>query len=272
MRGLSISRAWEDTRAIVARDGRLFFSVALALVALPAVIAGLISPKGLGASGTPAWVDILVLIASLIALAGQLALIRLAIGPSITVGGAISHGVYRLPIYFLSALIILAVIALLAFPFALVMTVLGIPFVRTAPMTGPVLIVVMLYFAAICFLGVRMLMAAPVASAEDTGPIAIIRRSWVLTSGNWWRLFGFFVLFLIAAMVLLIGVGSVAGALVRLTFGPIEPLSLSALLVALVMAVLQLAVTILLSVMLARIYVQLAGRGGAEASVPTTGI
>ena len=32
-------------------------------------------------------------------LAGQLALIRLALGPSITVGGAIAHGVRRMPIY-----------------------------------------------------------------------------------------------------------------------------------------------------------------------------
>ena len=38
MRALSLSQAWDDTKAIITRDGRLFASVALALVALPAVI------------------------------------------------------------------------------------------------------------------------------------------------------------------------------------------------------------------------------------------
>ena len=47
------------------------------------------------------------ILASLIAIAGQLALIRLALSPSITVGGAIGHGIHRLPIYFLAALIII---------------------------------------------------------------------------------------------------------------------------------------------------------------------
>ena len=43
-------------------------------------------------------------VASLIALAGQLALIRLALGPSVTVGAAIAHGVRRLPVYLLAAI------------------------------------------------------------------------------------------------------------------------------------------------------------------------
>ena len=35
MRQLSISAAWEETKAIIARDGSLLMAVALALVALP---------------------------------------------------------------------------------------------------------------------------------------------------------------------------------------------------------------------------------------------
>src|SRR6476661_1870756 len=88
MRGLSISAAWEETREILARDGRLLTTVALALIALPTTVNTLINPGGVNAASTPLWMDCVALVAYLIALAGQLALIRLALGPSITVGGA----------------------------------------------------------------------------------------------------------------------------------------------------------------------------------------
>src|SRR5690242_18354965 len=105
MRALSLSQAWDETKAIITRDGRLFGSVALALIALPGVVEGLVAPGGVDRS-TPWWIDLVMLIGSLIALAGQLALIRLALGPSVTVGGAIAHGMRRLPIYLVAAVLI----------------------------------------------------------------------------------------------------------------------------------------------------------------------
>jgi hypothetical protein len=261
MRDLSISRAWEDTRTIVTREGRLFVSVALALVALPAVITGLVNPRGLGAAATPLWVDILVLICSLVAVAGQLAIVRLAIGPSTTVGDAIGHGMRRMPIYVLAALIIVAGLFIAAIPFGAVLTAMGVPLDKNAPVSGPVVIAILIYIALILFVGVRMMMSAPIASAEGVGPIAILRRSWALTAGNFWRLLGFLVLFVIAALAIVIGIASVTGALVALFLGPIEPMSLSALVTALVSAALNAALAILFAVMLARIYVQLTDRG-----------
>jgi hypothetical protein len=273
MRALSISRAWDETKAIVARDGRLFVSVALALVALPTTVTGLLSPKGMGDPAAPLWVDIVVLVASLIALAGQLALIRLALGPSITVGQAIVHGIRRMPIYLLAAILIVVALMIVAIPFGVVLTTLGVELnVKPVPATPPVVIAAILYFALVCFVGVRMLMSAPVASAERAGSIAVIKRSWVLTDGNWWRLFGFLLMFFIGAMVVLIGVGAELGVVVGILLGPIQPMSASSLVVALIKALLNAGLTTLLAVMLARIYSQLAARGEAEASVPTTGI
>jgi hypothetical protein len=272
MRDLSLSQAWDDTKAIITRDGRLFASVALALVALPAAIDGLVSPRGMDASA-PWWVDAVGVVVTLIALAGQLALIRLALGPSITVGGAIAHGVRRMPIYLLAAILILIAVFIAAMPFAVVLTLMGVPLpANGVPPTPPALIAGMLYFALICFVAVRMLMSAPVASAERAWPLAILRRSWELTAGNWWRLFAFFVLFLIAAIAVVGGLGAATAVVVRLLIGPITPLSTGALVVALVQALFNTVVTTGLAVMLARIYVQLSGRGDVEASVPTTGI
>jgi hypothetical protein len=272
MAGLSISRAWDETKTIVARDGKLFVSVALALVALPAAVSGLLSPKGMNDASSPLWVDLIILIGSLVALAGQLALIRLALGPSVTVGGAIGHGVRRMPIYLLSAILILIGLIILAIPFGAALAALGVPIEeRSVPMTPAVVLTVILYLAVVFIFGVRMLMSAPAASAEPIGPVAIIKRSWELTRGHWWQLFGFVLILFVGAIVVLVAVNAAVGVVVGLFLGPIEPMSASALLVALVNALVNTAVTVLFAVMLARIYVQLSGRGEAQASVPTSG-
>jgi glycerophosphoryl diester phosphodiesterase family protein len=269
MRRLSLSRAWDETRDILARDGRLYVSVALALVVLPSVINALLNPKGMGDTHAELWVSLVSLVASLITLAGQLGLIRLALGPSITVGGAISHGFRRLPVYFVGALLIVLALLVIAMPFGVALSAMGVPLKAGAPLpaTPPVLIAGLLYFAVICFIGVRMLLAAPVASAEQVGPIALLKRSWALTDGHFWQLFGFLLLFLIAATVVLIGVGAAIGVVVRLFLGPLQPMSVSALVVGLIQALLSAAFTTVLAVMLARMYVQLSGRAEETAEV-----
>jgi uncharacterized membrane protein YjgN (DUF898 family) len=111
------------------------------------------------------------------------------------------------------------------------------------------------------FLAIRMLMTSAVASAEGLGPVAILRRSWELTAGNWWRLFGFFLLFVIAALVVVVAVSSALALIIKMTFGSLEPLTVGALVLALVGQIIAATISVLLMVMLARIYVQLSGQG-----------
>jgi hypothetical protein len=270
MQRLSISAAWEEAKAIFARDGRLLMAVALALVAFPAAVNSLINPRGTGA---PVWADIVALGTSLVALAGQLALIRLALGPSITVGGAIGHGIRRTPTYLLSVIVIIAGLAIVAIPLALLLAVLGVPLdVRPIALSPAVLLVGFLYVGLLCFIGVRLILSAPVASAERVGPIAILRRSWTLTAGHWWPLFGFLLIFLVGAVILLLAVGAAVGVVIGLFIGSIQPMSAGALVLALVQSLVSAAVTTLFAVMVTRIYLQLVGRGEAQSSVPSSGI
>ena len=96
MATLSISKAWDESRAVIARDGSLLTTIALALFVFPGVISDVATPA------TPAgqlpkfgyW-TVLTIIALLVALVGQLAVIRLAIGSGLTVGEAIRHGARR---------------------------------------------------------------------------------------------------------------------------------------------------------------------------------
>jgi len=261
MRDLSISRAWDEGKTILARDGRLYVSVSLALVAFPALVSGLINPKGMAGSGTPVWITVVTLVASLVAIAGQLALIRLALGPSVTVGGAISHGMRRMPVYLAAGIIIVAGLFIAAIPFVAVLAAMGVPVTeRGMPITRPVAVAVLLYVLLAIFVGVRMSMTAPAASAEPIWPLAVVRRSWDLTAGHFWKLLGFLIVYLIAAIVVLIGITAGLGLAVELAFGRIEPMSVSALVVALIHSLLNAALTAVLAVMLARIYVQLSGK------------
>lgn len=272
MSSLSISEAWDETKEIFSRDGKLYVSVALALIALPTTINTLVNPGGM-ANSSPLWKDLVGLAASLVGVAGQLALIRLALGPSVTVGGAISHGLRRLPVYIGAVLIILLCFALIALPLVMLALAVGVPLQAKPMPASPALVVIsLLFFAFVLFVAVRFIMSAAVASAEPVGPVAILKRSWSLTSGHFWPLLGFIILYLAAAVLLLMAVVSATGAVVGLFIGSIQPLSAGALVLALVQALVSAGVSTVFFVMIARMYAQLAGRDAAQVSVPSSGI
>ena len=273
---LSISRAWEETKARIATDGRLFSVVAAALVVLPALVLGVVSPRTPSTEPTLLSVCI-VLLSSLLALIGQIAIIRLAIRPAVSVGEAIAHGAKRLPVYFVAGVIVAIGLIVAAIPFFVALASTGVPIgsgdeaaMREALAQSPLaLLFLFLFIALACFVGIRMLMSSPVASEEATGPITILKRSWQLTGGHWWRLFAFLILFLIGAGIAMAAISWAVSLVATMLFGPVEPMSISALIVALVDAIANAVVTVILAVMLARIYVQLAG--GESVSVPSSG-
>lgn len=272
MRGLSISAAWEEARAILTRDGRLFIAVALALIAFPSTVSGLINPAGMASRDTPLWIDAVTVVTSLVALAGQLALIRLALGPSVSVGEAIAHGLKRLPIYFLALFLVVTALLLVAVAVGFILAAMGVSVQpNTAPSPG-MLVAALLYAALVCFVFVRVLLTAPVASAEPVGPLALLRRSWQLSAGHWWGLFGFLLVYLIAVIVILFAVGSAVAVVVNLLIGSMQPMSAAALIAALIQSLVSAGITTVFAVMLARIYLQLGGSNGTQVSVPSSGI
>lgn len=266
MADLSISKAWEETKGDMRRDGRLFASIAIALIGLPSIATTLISPEGLGADGSkPLWVEAMALILMLVAVTGQLSLARLALKPPMTVGEALSHGVRRMPAYLAAALLMALGFIALALPFVLAASVFGIKLdTGMTDVTAGEWIVAMLLIIVVCGIAVRMILSAPVAVAEHVGPVQIIKRSWQLTEGHWLRLIGFLLAFLVAAAILLSVIGLAVGSIVRLSLGAVEPLSASALVIGIVQGLFNAAFSSLFAVMLARIYVQLSGHDSAE--------
>jgi hypothetical protein len=266
MAKLSISQAWDESRGILVHDGKLIGAVALALFVLPGIVTNVIIPHVPSGEMPPAgaWIGV-VFAAVVIAFIGQLSIIRLATGPHITVGDAIAHGGRRwLP--FLGAFMIWAA------PVSILASVLY-AIVRADP-ANPSRFAVFGLLAVVLvgiFIVVRLIVLAPVASAESLGPIAILKRSWDLTAGNWWRLFAFLVMWFIGAVALVWSVGSVIGLLVRLFFSDFGPLSVGGIVVIMVAQLLTTFVYVVLFVMVARIYAQLSGAAGAHARVSSKG-
>jgi hypothetical protein len=261
---LSLSQAWDETRAVLARDGRLFLAVALALFVLPGLILSVSvpvpQPGRLPAPGP--WI-IIVLVAFLIWTVGQLAVIRLAIGPHVSVGEAIVQGAKRLAGYLFAWLMwFVPIIVVGSALSAIIESHWTHPSVAAS--FGLILLVVLGFF-----LVVRFVLASPVAIAERAGPVAILQRSWALSSGNWWRLFVFLLLFWVGAFCLLWAVESVVGLGVQMVTGDIGPLSLGGLLVAIVRQLVSAFLTVNFFVFLARIYTQ---RLSAQSGVPRSGI
>lgn len=265
MSKLSLSRAWDETRAVLARDGRLFLPVALALFVLPGLIVDVTMPPaemGQLPSGGP-WVAV-AFVALMISLVGQLTVIRLAVGAHVTVGQAIAQALRRLLPYVAAMLMWLVPILVVG---SALYGLIGTD--KANPSVGASLALILLCIG-FAFVAVRLMLASPVAIAEDVGPIAILRRSWELSSGNWWRLFAFLLLFGIGALCLLIAVQSVGALIVRLFVEVAGPRSLGGLLISIISQLMSGLLSVVLFVMLARIYVQRSG-GDAQVSVPSSG-
>ena len=262
MARLSISRAWDEAKAVLTRDRGPIATVALALMVLPGVVSEfIIPPTADGETPGLGWslVSLLVLIVAII---GQLTLSRIASGHRQSVGEAMSHGARRAPSFLLATMIWLLPFVLLAAPFAL-----QIQANPTAPPPAATLVLLLLAIAFM-IIGVRLVFSTPVAANEQVGPLAILKRSWRLTASRWWRLFGFLILFMLAALIVLGAVTAMVGVVVALIAGEPERLSVGALVIALITQLVAALITVLLTVMLTRLYLQVAEPADEPVSVP----
>jgi hypothetical protein len=261
---MSLSKAWDETKGVLSRDGKLLAAVALALLVLPGVLSDLLTPAApAGEMPEPgAWM-VIALVAILIGVIGQLAIVRLALTSGLKVSDSIRHGAARAPSY-------LGAVLIWIMPFALAFALLMPRITPEQPNAAAALGFLLLLPVAI-FIFVRLSPLVAVASQEGLGPIRLLKRSWQLSRGSWWRLFAFMLICVAALLVLYLAVGAVVGSLVSLFVGRIEPMSLAALFVSLATQLVTSVITVGFLVMLARIYLQLAGPAHADVSVPSSG-
>jgi hypothetical protein len=266
MAGLSISRAWEESKAILDRDGRLFASVAFALIVFPQTIANLAIPSSPQDISAIAWW--VFGMAVLIGFCAQIALNRLAVGPSTTVGSAIGRAIIRMPAFVAVALLWLVAMVIILIVVAMILGAAGL---MAPPGVGqePPMSMVALVFIITVFGYAILQLAIPVAAMETGGPLHLINRSWILGRKAYLRLLVFVMLNVVGLIVSHLAGQFVVGSAVSALLGPPAAGSFSALVISLIAAMIQAGFAVLFAVMLARIYVQLSGRG--EVTVPISG-
>lgn len=266
---LSIGKAWDETRGIIGRDGKLLMVVAAALLVLPTALVTMVTPpQGLGEQPEPTiGAQLLNIVMALVMQVGSLAVTTVALRPGTTVGEAIATGAKKLlPAIGAALLFIVPMIILLAI---LLAVVVGVNLdadlqTRLTPqqLGGTGVLILFVWACVLLFFAVRFLPASPVTVAESNNPVAILKRSWSLTRGHFWKLLGFIVLLAIAALLALMAAGIVFGMIVLLLFGQPEAMSLSALFLGLLTGAVQALLVVVFATMVARIYTQLATSPG----------
>jgi hypothetical protein len=265
MADMSISRAWDETTSFVGRHGGTLFTVAFALIALPSVVFQALGP----AQGSPGEVPnpglwlLLLPVVLVLTIAGTVAISALAMGRETVIGSAIAHGFRRtLPLLGATLLLGLGLIVVLV-P---VVAILGLDIAAlvegraaTAGVVGRFFLALLVVMAVFLFFWVRLMLMTPVAAAERGGPIAIMRRSWQLTAGRFWKLLGFVLLFFLAALVVMLVVTLILGLVIALVAGPPETSSVGRLLMLLIGGVLNAVFVVFFTTAVARLYLQLSG-------------
>jgi hypothetical protein len=253
MTKLSIGQAWGETLEVVKHEGRLIVPIALAFAVIPATLFALAVPQApVGQMPEPGPWTVLYPLLILAALVGQMAIIRLAIGPAASVSESIRHALRRFPSVIGAALIF-------GLPAAAIMVPLAMP-VLANPLNPPPTAALLLLIACIFLLclWVRLMVMTAAGVAEEIGPITIVKRSWALTRGHFWRLVATALLFGCVAWIAIKAAEWVSGTVLIVALGKPEPWSVSALTIALVAAITQTIASVLFAVLVARIYVQLA--------------
>ena len=273
MANLSITQAWNEAAEFVRREAGLLFPVAFMLMSLPGSLMQALTPPPPAPGMAPEaglWL-LLIPIALVAGLIGNIAISYLALRPGTSVGEALSRGARRmLPL--LAAAIVLAIAFGILFFVLAIIVVLAVPGARpavpggapTQAMVTAVLLAFLLILPIVFYFWSRLLFVTPAAAAGDGGPFKLIARSWQLSAGNVWKLIGFLVLLVILLIVVTGAIQSVAGILFTLVTGPIEHGSTSAWLVIVVMSLVNMVLTTYLTSLIARIYAQLSGASTPE--------
>ena len=261
---LSISRAWDETRAIIKRDGKLLSTIVAALILLPTALSGLVNPAvpGEPAADVSGVQSLLELVLGLIMQVGGLAVTAVALRNGTSVGDAIGTGLRKL-------LPALAAILLFVIPFLLLVGFLMVAVAGPEAVTnlesrlaagdvdGSLLLTVFLAMLLFIYLAVRFMLIAPVAVAESDNPITILKRSWSYSRGHFWRLLAYVLILGFAFALVMLAVSFVLGGIVIAVLGQPEPMTLSALFLGLLTGLASAAFMLVLATMSARIYAQL---------------
>lgn len=261
--------AWQEAAGLVAANREVLFALAGVFFLLPSLLLAVVlgEPEVDSAAGGQQMLAAmtafygrgwwLILLAALVQIAGMLTVLTLMRDHRRpTVSEAIKAGFAGLPTYFAAQML-----------FVLGIGLAGGLLVGIAAAVLPALAAVMalVLIAFLVFAAIRLILLAPLVAVEgQRNPVAALTRSWHMTRGNFWRIFGFLllvaILFLVALAVIMIVVGIVLAVLSQ---GEVQRL-----LASVVSSALSAVAVLYFLGILAAVHRQLAGKGHPSPAGP----
>ncbi|WP_010546033.1 hypothetical protein [Sphingomonas elodea] len=261
-----LGTVWERATEFVGERIRMLAPLALAAFVVPNVVSAWCQAQSaVAAPGMQLVLFLPVLLLSIVSMGGSLAVIALATGEG-TLGGATRLAVRRLPAALLVSILMGIAAAILGVPVLLILAARGYDVMVMATGQGANVVVdpqtssiVALYALVVvillCVAVSRLILASAVVLREGVA-LASLRRSWRLTAGHGWRIFGTLLLFVVIAGIAQLAARTVFGSVFALLFGAGEGMTAAFLLTALVTSCVQAVAMLLLAAFQGKLYAE----------------
>lgn len=263
MKQLSVEVAYQWAQRFAGREWPLLLPVALAFFALPGLLVDIFMPDAMMALRPDTHASMAAQNSAFAAFSailffrlwGGLALLALALVPAISVREAIVRAARRLPTL-IGALLLVAAALLLA----MLVAALPLTAARAAPAVMQGLVLAVIIVAGI-FLSIRLTLICAVAVTMRGGPVPMLRQSWELSRGVFWRLFGGVVIYIAGATLTLVATGVAVGTVLTLLARTLGVVEIGTIMTSIVFQTLAALVSTGMQLLIAGLYRQLAGGG-----------
>lgn len=210
-----MSAIWDETAAMMRREGHLMVPVALATVGIGGMISGITQPEtaaeGLGAIGLLGFI-----IGIITQIVGNLAIIGLALTPGMSVAESLRLALNRFPKMLAIGGLFLIALLIMMIPVAAIIKFNGTPI--SAGMTvqnlSPIALLLILFIGAVMLFFTARLMTLSAMIVDRNPPLFdAIKSSFAATRGIAGKIIGVALLYFIVTIVITGAVGAIAGIL-----------------------------------------------------------
>lgn len=249
MRRVSLGAAAEQTRSFMRREGSLVIPVAFATFGLALILTSLITPDPAAGDVQPGMWSLAIFPLMFLAIVGQLAISYLVLRPGVSVRDALGAAMMRLPTAL--AVILLLLAAFVAIGLLLVIVLGVIAAVMGVGIEGATVAVATLTLLVMLLIGARLLMVWPLIADKRAGAVATIKEGLALSKGYAWKFvaltLSFVLVYILLTGAVQLGLGSLLLIFGKLAGAESAALFLTAIIVALLGAVIQAVWAVLLT-------------------------
>lgn len=260
---IELDRVWGRTAAFIRTHAAALVALGGLTLLLPTFVSGTAAAAAAETTGsTRAVLAAVQLVASLVMLWAELAVVALAIAPG-ELGTAMRRAAVRLPVVIGIGLLLALGALVLALPALGILVAYHVDFM-TAAAAGEtvtpsvasaawIALYALVVLPLVLWLLARLVLVAPVVLEERRG-IGAIARSFALTRGLAARIIGVLLLYGVVTLVLTVAVQFAAGTVFAILFGSDDGLGLASIITLLLTAVVETGMAVLLWAFIGKLY------------------